>query len=193
VVVKKLSACITFECGSFIAAICRQRRQLISSHSSNNTLRPQQHRSLALHPPSTLVAPGACSATASERNQLGFGWPARLRHHPFPFLHPFSHFCPLPHSSERGSASTRAVRTHTVYSRPAKFTPPDTSTFSMTYRLATLPPPLDLDAVITATSYRSTLARRPARLFHYTFRQHTQAEVLDRGLSCTRHPKTIRA
>jgi hypothetical protein len=81
------------------------------SHSGSNILRPQQQHPLALHPPSTLVPPGACSATASERNQRRR--PARL-FAIVPFLSStLLSLSPLHSSDERGSASTRALRTHT--------------------------------------------------------------------------------
>jgi hypothetical protein len=164
------------EYGSFASMDCSHLpagKAAYLSHSGSNVLRPQQQHSLALHPPSTLVPPGACSATASERNQRR--WPARLFaiQRPFPFLHPSFHLLSGTHLRGDPQVPAHCAHTH-VYSRPAKFIPPDTSTFSMTYRLATLPPPLHLDAVITATSCRTTLARRAARLSWSTFRQYTQ-------------------
>jgi hypothetical protein len=166
--VKKLSACITSECGSFIAAICRQTRQLISSHSGSN--RSQTSAASFVGSPSSFdLGTTRRLFRNRERAKSAWVWVARATSPSslsFPFLHPPSPLC----ARLKGIRKyPRSAHTHKTWPcirvlRNSLHQTEDTSTFSMTYRLATLPPPpLDLDAVITATSYRSTLARRPAR------------------------------
>jgi hypothetical protein len=132
VVVKKLSACITSECGSFTAAICRQTRQLISSHSGSN--RSQTSAASFVGSPSSFdLGTTRRLFRNRERAKSAWVWVARATSPSslsFPFLHPPSPLCARLKGIRKypRSAHTQNVA---VYSRPAKFTPPDGGHFNL--------------------------------------------------------------